>query len=84
MLYEVFPTFESADEILLSVCRLTKSYGPLLSSGTLYAEFQGDSRFRVCGSNLDSTLLKYRLLCYKATEHYFPVRLSTPFLARWY
>lgn len=60
--------------------RLTKSYRTLLSSGTPYADFQGDSRFRVCGSNIYSTLLKYCLLCYKPTEQYFPIVLSTPFL----
>ena len=60
--------------------RLTKSYQTLLSSGTPYADFQGDSRFRVCGSSLYSTLLKYCLLCYKATEQYFPMVLSRPFL----
>ena len=60
--------------------RLTKSYQTLLSSGTPYADFQGDSRFRVCGSSLYSTLLKYRSLCYKATEQYFLMVLSRPFL----
>ena len=60
--------------------RLTKSYQTLLSSGTPYADFQGDSRFRVCGSNIYSTLLKCCLLCYEATEQYFPIVLSTPFL----
>ena len=60
--------------------RLTKSYRTLLSSGTPYADFQGDSRFRVCGSNIYSTLLKYCLLCYKPTEQFFPMVLSRPFL----
>ena len=60
--------------------RLTKSYRTLLSSGTPYADFQGDSWFRVCGSNIYSTLLKCCLLCYKPTEQYFPIVLSTPFL----
>jgi len=59
--------------------RWNKSYRTLLSNGTLCADFQGDSRFRVCGSNLYSTLLKYCLLCYKATEQYFPLVLSMPF-----
>ena len=60
--------------------RLIESYRTLLSSGTPYADFQGDSRFRVCGSNLYSTLLWYCLLCYKATKQYFPIALSMPFL----
>ena len=60
--------------------RLAKSYQTLLSNGTPYADFQGDSRFRVCGSNIYSTLLKCCLLCYKSTEQYFPIVLSTPFL----
>ena len=60
--------------------RLTKSYRTLLSSGTPYADFQGDSRLRVCGSNIYSTLLKCCSLCYKPTEQYFPIVLSTPFL----
>ena len=60
--------------------RLTKSYRKLLSNGSLYADFQGDSRFRGCGSSLYSTLLKYRSLSYKATEQYFPMVLCRPFL----
>ena len=54
--------------------RLTKSYRTLLSSGTPYADFQGDSRFRVCGSNIYSTLLKYCLLCCKATFQWGSLR----------
>ena len=72
MLYKVFLTFESVDEILWCD-HSNESYWAVLSCGTVYYAVQGGSNFWVCGWNpvvwpfkwklLSSTFLWYCLLC---------------------
>ena len=64
MLYKVFLTFESVDEIL-KCDHSNESYWAVLSHGAVYCAVQGGSNFWLCGWNTETIQLK-------ATEQYFP------------
>ena len=61
MLYKVFVTFESVDEIL-KCDHSNESYWAVLSCGTVYYAVQGGSNFWVCGWNSALWPFKWKLL----------------------